>query len=143
MVLTLVLIPYIIAHNGRRTPNGESASKFNIQESFINIYKNLEDFNNWTKNNEGSNDYEYVIRFLRVNRFITQTNYNINEYTFKYTDPMEAFVNLFAKIMVLNMKFPKICNHVWQFIQQGIFGIPIERSVMIHTAQKALRTVNF
>lgn len=39
MILTLVLIPYIIAHNGRRTPNGESASKFNIQESFINIYK--------------------------------------------------------------------------------------------------------
>lgn len=38
-VLTLVLIPYIIAHQGRRTPNGESASKYNIQESFINIYK--------------------------------------------------------------------------------------------------------
>lgn len=39
MVLTLVLIPYIMAHNGRKTPNGEAASKNNIRESFINIYQ--------------------------------------------------------------------------------------------------------
>lgn len=106
-------------------------------------FQNIESFNNWAKSNEGGNYYEYVLRFLREDRFITLVSYDISEHTFQYTDAMRAFESLFARMMVCNMKLPKICNHVWQFIQQGIFGIPIDRSVMVHTAQKALRTVNF
>ncbi|KAL5278009.1 hypothetical protein ACFFRR_002949 [Megaselia abdita] len=142
MVLTLILIPYCMAHNGRKIPNGDAASKNNIKESFINIFKNQESYTNWTQYIEGNHEYEYAIRFLREKGFVKLATYDMNGYNFEYTNPMDAFVNLFARMMVCNIKFPKLCNHVWQFVQQGVFGIPIERSVMVHTAQKALRSVN-
>lgn len=39
MMWTLALIPYIIAPNGRKLSSGESATKSNIQELFINIFR--------------------------------------------------------------------------------------------------------
>lgn len=39
MISSLVLIPYIMAPNGRRTFRSEAATKNEIQESFISIYE--------------------------------------------------------------------------------------------------------
>lgn len=68
--------------------------------------------------------------------------YNIDDYIYKYNDPLKAFYSLFTKMKVLNIKYPKICNHVWQFVQQGIFGIPVDVRTMCHTAQEALKVTN-
>lgn len=37
MMLTIALVPYIMAPNGRKTKNGEHATKMSIQQNFITI----------------------------------------------------------------------------------------------------------
>lgn len=93
-------------------------------------------------NSEDVKDIEYNLRFLRDNSVITYACYSIENNRFKYDDPITAFLGLFTKMVVFNMKFPKLCNHVWQFIQQGIFGIRVENSIMCHTTQVALKLLN-
>lgn len=93
--------------------------------------------------NESRNENnEYCLRFLRDDGRITYACYTMNGSRFKYEDPLLAFIGLFAKMSVFNIPFPKLCNHVWQFVQQGIFGIPIENAIMCHTTQVALKATN-
>ncbi|KAL5284730.1 hypothetical protein ACFFRR_006813 [Megaselia abdita] len=132
--LTLTLIPYLMAPNGRKNRNGKTANKNDIQMNFISVYKQIEDF--------GNSDDDYVLNLLVEDGKVSYSTYNLHETTFKYDDPIEAFTTLFAKIMVLNLKFPKLCDHVWQFVQQGLFGIPVGKPEMRHVTQEALRTTN-
>lgn len=90
----------------------------------------------------GINGCDLVLNLLWEEGRITFIIYNLYDTPYKYDDPEKAFKVLFSKIMVLNIKYPKVCEHVWQFVQEGIFGIPVEKSVMRHVTQEALRSTN-
>lgn len=45
---------------------------------------------------------------------------------FKCMDLLEALNSLFHYSVALNLEYPKICLHIWQFIQLAIFQIEIQ-----------------
>lgn len=86
---------------------------------------------------ESDDEDQFVLRLLWEEGALTYSAYDIHETAFKYEDSVEGFKTLFAKIMVLSLHYPKLCNHVWQFIQQGVFGIPVLVREMLNTKNKA------
>lgn len=78
--------------------------------------------------NEDKESFDLQIKFVKDNTAVTYAQFNIAGYIFKCRDLLEALNIGFTYIMALNVKYPKICTHVWQFVQLSIFEIQLAES---------------
>lgn len=80
------------------------------------------------------------IKFVKFGHAITYAEFNIARFTIKCTDLLEAVNIGFMYVMALDVAYPRMCKHVWQFIQLSIFNIklPHEKVPNIETIIKDL-----
>lgn len=80
------------------------------------------------------------IKFVKFGHAITYAEFNIAGFTIKCTDLLEAVNIGFMYVMALDVAYPRMCKHVWQFIQLSIFNIklPHEKVPNIETIIKDL-----
>lgn len=80
------------------------------------------------------------IRFVKFGHDITYAQFNIAGFIYKCTDLLEALNIGFMYIMALDVAYPPLCKHVWEFIQLSIFNIklPNEKVAIIETIIKDL-----
>uniref|UniRef100_A0A1I8PQK1 Uncharacterized protein n=1 Tax=Stomoxys calcitrans TaxID=35570 RepID=A0A1I8PQK1_STOCA len=96
-------------------------SKPEIQNRFLKEFKSFEELSS-----DGEPE-ELQIRYIHQNQRIVYADFTIpGGYTFKFGDLLEALTHCFHYIMALNLKYPKICLCLWQFVQVAIFQIDIE-----------------
>ncbi|XP_058974353.1 uncharacterized protein LOC109613788 isoform X2 [Musca domestica] len=134
--LTLLLIPYILPHSGKRHETHEKkgrATKFEIQERFIKEYESIVQL-------KEDSITDLQIRFVKFGHDITYAQFNIAGFIYKCTDLLEALNIGFMYIMALDVAYPPLCKHVWEFIQLSIFNIklPNEKVAIIETIIKDL-----
>ncbi|XP_065368981.1 uncharacterized protein LOC135961410 [Calliphora vicina] len=118
--LALVILPYIFPYNARRNEFNEKASKYDTQKRFIKEYASLDDLN------ADIECAELQIRFVHCSQQINYAEFKICGHVFKCVDLLEALSSIFHYSVALDMEYPKICQHIWQFIQLAIFQIEIQ-----------------
>ncbi|XP_065368605.1 uncharacterized protein LOC135961064 [Calliphora vicina] len=119
--LALLIIPYIFPYNARRNEiSNEKATKFAIQKRFIKEYSSLSEL----KSDTECTDLQ--LRFVHCNQQINYAEYKICGHVIKCVDLLEALNSIFHYIVALNIEYPRMCLHLWQFIQLAIFQIEIQ-----------------
>ncbi|XP_075147046.1 uncharacterized protein LOC142221262 isoform X2 [Haematobia irritans] len=125
--LSLLLVPYILPHSGKRSESsGRNATKNEIQMRFIKEYKSLTDL----KEDPEASDLQ--IKFIRNKNELIYADFSIAGYVYKTCDILEALNTAFMFLMGINVSYPRICVHVWQFIQLAIFKIPLPEAKVPH-----------
>ncbi|TMW45038.1 hypothetical protein DOY81_009880 [Sarcophaga bullata] len=118
--LAILLVPYILPYNARRNDaNGEKATKSEIQKRFIKDYHTMDDL----ISDEPCNDLQ--IRFVHAKGKIIYVEFNFCGHLFKSANLLDALNAIFHYIMAFDIEYPKMCLHIWQFIQLAIFQIEI------------------
>uniref|UniRef100_A0A1I8P705 Uncharacterized protein n=1 Tax=Stomoxys calcitrans TaxID=35570 RepID=A0A1I8P705_STOCA len=116
--LSLLLIPYILPHNGRKSElTSWRASKLEIQQRFIKDYKSLDELR------EEPKPTDLQIRFVHSHPQIIYSEFGISGFIFPFSNLLESLNSLFHYMIAMNIEYPKSCNHVWQFVQCAIFDI--------------------
>ncbi|XP_073830005.1 uncharacterized protein isoform X2 [Musca autumnalis] len=126
--LALLLIPYILPHSGKRHETQDKkgrASKFEIQERFIKEYESIVQLKE-----DAITDLQ--IRFVKFGQDISYAEFNIAGYIYKCTDLLEALNIGFMYVMALDVAYPPLCKHVWQFVQLSIFKIKLPNEKVPH-----------
>ncbi|XP_046810080.1 uncharacterized protein LOC111686549 [Lucilia cuprina] len=118
--LALLILPYIFPYNARRNEFNEKASKVEIQNRFIKEFASLDDLR------ADTDCADLQIRFVHFSQQINYAEFKICGHIFKCVDLLEALSSLFHYTVALNIEYPKICLHIWQFIQLAIFQIEIQ-----------------
>lgn len=80
------------------------------------------------------------IRFVKCGHNITYAQFNIAGFFYKCTDLLEALNVGFMYIIALDVAYPQLCKHVWEFIKLSVFKIklPNEKVAIIETIIKDL-----
>lgn len=69
---------------------------------------------------------ELQIRFVHQSQQIEYAEFTIGGFKFKCIDLLEALSSIFHYIMAMNIEYPQMCLHIWQFVQLAIFQIEIQ-----------------
>lgn len=128
-------------YNGRRNEFNEKVSKCDIQKQFvkefevvfiflflllfwrsIKIYflQSLDDLQ------ADSECRDLQIRFVHQCGQINYVEFKICDQVFKSIDLLEALSSVFHYTLAMNVEYPKVLTHIWQFIQLAIFQIEIQ-----------------
>ncbi|XP_037824633.1 LOW QUALITY PROTEIN: uncharacterized protein LOC119612833 [Lucilia sericata] len=119
--LALLIVPYIFLHNARHNEIRKGkATKYDVQQRFIKEYETLDALKSDIE------CAELQIRFVHCPPQITYAEFKICGQIFKCVDVLEALNLAFHYKIALNVEYPRMCLHIWQFIQLAIFRIKIE-----------------
>lgn len=145
-VLAFLLLPAYL----ETSFNNSNVTKQNIVDSFCLFVETNETDTTETIDQKIKKKIETVVKALQIFQINlisvpltimvgslenVQASYVLlNDYKYKFSDPMEAIEYSFKLYKTLHLEFPIINKHVWSFIQKRIFQITLNRGVAVVNA---------